>query len=108
MQLVSDFLAWKMATGFTLAAELVEPNAMSCVGITRDLAELVIAPILRQPTRFTEPVWLAADQIGDEVKGLLPRGRRELTSARIGELGAWFGAWGRFPAVHVASGVVGG
>lgn len=102
LSLVSDYMASKLAVGFTLAAELHAPSAMSCVGVARGETLLVIAPIVRKPLRFAQPVWLGAELVDDQIKGLLPRGARELSSERLEELRRWFGENGRFPALSIA------
>jgi hypothetical protein len=60
--------------------------------------------IERKPLRFSEPIALAADQIGDEISALLPRGVVSLTQVEIDELKRYFAADGAFPAVHITSG----
>ena len=34
MRLISTFMAWKLSTGFVLATELIEPDAVYAVGVT--------------------------------------------------------------------------
>lgn len=105
--MVSRFMAWKLAPAFTQAVELMEPAAVACVGCSHDERIGYVSFIEREPLRFSEPILLAADQIGDEIPALLPRGSVSLTQAEIDELKRYFGADGAFPAVHIASGRIG-
>lgn len=77
------------------------------MGVTFTKVFALISLIEREPLRFGPPMSLPREAIGDDVPGLLPRGRMELMQADIGELDAMFGSRGRFPAVHVATGRVG-
>src|SRR5262245_21726878 len=36
MQMVSDFMAWKLSPGFVMASELHDPDAVMSVGLMRD------------------------------------------------------------------------
>jgi len=60
------------------------------------------------PMRFHDPIWLERDHVGKEHFSLLPRGVREISASRASELESYFGARGRFPAVHIPTGAIGG
>ncbi|MFA5952022.1 MAG: hypothetical protein WC807_17245 [Hyphomicrobium sp.] len=105
--LVSRFMAWKSCPAFTQAVELVEPEAIVCVGVSHEEVVGLISLMDRKRLRFSAPQGLAAAQIGDEIPALLPRGVVTLTERDIAELKDYFGAEGVFPAVHIPSGRIG-
>jgi hypothetical protein len=107
MQLISRFMAWKQSPGFTMAGELMNPDAVYCYGATHKQEFAALAVIERNPIRFGAPQWLTPEQIGDDVRGLLPKGVIELDAGMIAELKDYFGAAGKFPAVHIESGRLG-
>jgi hypothetical protein len=101
---IRRFLAWKHAFAFTLASELVAPDALWCVGIT--FREHLVSLITREPRPWTRdsfgPVkWLPAQKIGSVVRSLLPHGSPTLTNEEIAELQAWFGVRGIYPAMRL-------
>lgn len=103
MALLSDFMALKLAPAFVMAAEIAEPDAVSAVGFTvRGEFAGAVSMIGREPLRFSAPMWLARDQVGEDLAALLPRGSRALSAKRIAELEAMFGPSGRFPAVKLS------
>lgn len=107
LSLVSRFMAWKSSPGFTQAVELIEPDAVVCIGVSHTEVVGWLSLIERNPLRFSDPLPLSRAQIGDDVPALLPRGALSLSEADVAELESWFGARGRFPAVHIQSGRVG-
>ncbi|MGO8952054.1 MAG: hypothetical protein ACLQF2_01765 [Rhodomicrobium sp.] len=105
---VSLFMAWKLSPGFTLASELIEPDAVHCFGATHKEQLAAISLIERNPLRFAKLQWLSPEQIGDEIRELLPKGAITLDAGMIDELKEYFGPQGKFPAVHIETGRVGG
>jgi hypothetical protein len=103
MQLVSRFMAWKLSPAFTLASEIVSPDAVYCIGVSYHECHAAISRITRKPIRFGEIEWLAHGQIGDEYTSLLPRGSAALDAQAIAELEEWFGPAGKFPAVKISN-----
>jgi hypothetical protein len=108
MRRVSTFMAWKQAISFTLASELEEPDCVSCIGITHREVYACLSEITRHPRPLTKsnfgPVeWFDRSQIGSELLELLPRGTRTIDNKEMAMLEKWFGANGKFPAVHIAS-----
>jgi hypothetical protein len=106
---VSAFMAWKQAHGFTLASELIEPDAVYCLGVTPKEACACLSRISRAPkpwtgTSFGPLEWIAQSQIGQEMIDLLPTGRRAMTPQETAMLHKWFGPEGRYPAVHLPTG----
>jgi hypothetical protein len=107
LALVSDFMAWKLSPGFTLASELHEPESVYVAGIMHREQHGLISLTQRLPPNrtgtyevvFTEPRWLTREELGDDIPSLLPRGSRVITTAREKELRQWFGHDGKFPAV---------
>jgi hypothetical protein len=109
---VRKFLAWKQAFAFTLASEIVFPDAVQCVGITFHERHACLSRIAREPRPWTKqsfgPVeWLSPNMIGRDILSLLPEGSLALAIADISELQAWFGARGKFPAMRVGTGRTG-
>jgi hypothetical protein len=101
MRLVSQFMRWKLSPAFTLASEIISPDAVYCIGVSHRECHAALSCILRDPLRFREVEWLTRAQVGDEYVGLLPRGHATLDAKAIAELEEWFGADGRFPAVKI-------
>jgi hypothetical protein len=104
LQHISMFMAWKMAAVFTVAGELINPDAVYCCGATRDEQIAVISAIERNPIRFGNPEWLAPDHAAGEIAALLPHGKVTLDAAGVASLDAYFGARGKFPAVRLGDG----
>jgi hypothetical protein len=103
---VRKFLAWKQAFAFTLASELVFPDAVQCVGITFHECHACLSRIAREPRPWTQqsfgPVeWLSPSMIGRDLLSLLPEVSLTLTIEEIAEVQAWFGARGKFPAYRL-------
>ena len=108
LALVSDFMAWKLSPGFILASELHKPDAVLSVGIQHNDYWALISLIERTPLAFSQPKSVLRENMDPVMLGLLPRGGRTITKARAKELAQWFGAEGRFPAVRIATGEIGG
>ena len=102
LALVRDFMAWKLSPAFVLATELAEPDSVCAIGVSHREMIGCLARITRRPLSLGSIEWLDARQLGDDIPALLPRRAVTLSAARIGELEAWFGAAGRFPAVRIA------
>jgi hypothetical protein len=103
MRLVSRFMAWKLSPAFTLASEIISPDAVYCIGVSHHECYAALSRIMRNPLRFSEVEWLTRAQIGDEYLSLLPRGEVRLAAKEIAELDEWFGPDGKFPAVKIAA-----
>ncbi|WP_287389522.1 hypothetical protein [Ralstonia sp.] len=104
LALVSDFMAYKLSFGFTLASEMYEPDSVMAVGVIRDEVDAVISLIDRTPKlgtalAFSAPKRVLRENIDPTILALRPRGSRTITSAREKELLQWFGPQGKFPAV---------
>jgi hypothetical protein len=106
---IRRFLAWKHAFAFTVASELVAPDALRCVGIAFREHHACLSFFAREPRPWNRdsfgPVeWLSAQSIGPVIPSLLPHGSLALTNEEIAELQAWFGVRGLYPARHVGTG----
>lgn len=99
LALVSDFMAYKLSFGFTVTAEMHEPDCVLAVGLLRDDVDAVLALIERTPLTFSKPKMVPRESIDPVILGLRPRGSRTITTAREKELLRWFGIGGQFPAV---------
>ncbi len=109
---LSMLMAWKQSLGFTLASELIQPDAVYCLGVTVKERFACLARITREPRPWTtknfgDVEWLPESAIDPMLLGLLPKGAREITSHDIATLEEWFGAKGKFPAVRIGSGELG-
>jgi hypothetical protein len=103
MRLVSRVIAWKLSPAFTLASEIISPDAVYCIGVSHRECHAALSRIVQSPLRFGEVEWLTREQIGKEYVSLLPRGEVKLDAREIAELDEWFGPEGKFPAVRIGS-----
>lgn len=112
MDLLRVLSAWKQVLAYTMTFNIAEPNALLTVGVSKAGA---IGCMLRvggsagklSEASFGEPGWVMREDIDDEFLSLLPKGKTELSTNDVAELEAWFGAGGRFPAVHLQTGKIG-
>ena len=103
MRMVSRFMQWKLSPAFTMASEIVSPDAAYCIGVSHRECHAALSRIKRNPIRFGEIEWLTRSQIGDEYPSLLPRGETTLDVREIAELEEWFGTDGKFPAMKIGN-----
>lgn len=113
LRALGTFMVWKQASALTFAAELQEPDSVSCAGISASERIACLARIRRHPRPWTArsfgPVeWLPEVSIDPAIAALLPRGPRALTPKEVAAANTWFGTEGKFPAVHIASGEIRG
>lgn len=101
MRLVSQFMRWKLSPAFSLASEILSPDAVYCIGVSHHDCYAAMSRITRKPIRFGEIEWLGRSQIGDEYPALLPRGEATLDGQEIAELEEWVGPQGKFPATRI-------
>lgn len=101
LALVSDFMAYKLSIGFTLASEMHEPDSVLAVGLLHNDFEAMISLIERKPLSFSAPKRVLRESIDPIILGLRPRGSRVITTAKEKELGQWFGMGGKYPAVRL-------
>jgi hypothetical protein len=106
------FMAWKQSLAFTLASELIEPDAVYCVGITQRERFACLARIRREPrpwtaANFGDVEWLPESSIDPMLIELLPKGAREITAKDMATLEKWFGRNGKFPAINMVTGELG-
>lgn len=99
--LVSDFMVSWLSTGFVMAAQIEEPEAVFAAGVTVRECVWCLSRITRSPLGFEEVEWPDVALLGEELPGLLPKGRRYLSAARSKELEEWFGPHGRYPGVFL-------
>lgn len=109
---IRRFCAWKQVLGYTMTFNLAEPEALMTVGVSGAGAVGCIMRFAGEQGAYREadfemPSWVLDASIDGELLSLLPRGAQELSSGDLDELEAWFGADGRYPAVHVMSGARG-
>jgi hypothetical protein len=101
MRLVSRFMAWKLSPAFTLASEIISPDAVYCIGVSHRECHAALSRIMRGPLRFREVEWLTRAQIDDAYVELLPRGETVLDAKAMADLEEWFGPEGKFAAVKI-------
>lgn len=99
--LVSGFMAWKAASAFVMSTELVEPDAVLSVAVSRDLVCAALRGILRKPLMLGPVEWLSLNQIGDEIPKLLPPASATLSAAMMQDLERVFGPQGAFKVERV-------
>jgi hypothetical protein len=58
MRLISRFMAWKLSPAFTMASELIKPDAVICVGVSQREHHGVLSLIERKPLRFLPEQWM--------------------------------------------------
>lgn len=110
---LATFMAWREVLGFSMSAELVEPDSIFCIGIRKDERCACLSRITREPRPWTAanfgPVqWLPRGQTHPFAEGLLPEFPRALTPKEVAACNTWFGKDGKFPAVHVPTGEIRG
>lgn len=109
---VATFMAWKQAAFFTIATELLTPDAVWCGGIAAHERWASMARITRSPEPWTAnnfgPVeWLSESNIDAVLLDLLPTSPQPFTPKDYQAMLAWFGKSGRFPAINLSTGAVG-
>lgn len=110
---VALFIAWKGALAFTLSVETSNPDAVYAVGVSRNERHNCLAHITRTPrpwtaANFSGVEWLPSETISPALLRLLSARPRPLRPKDISGLQPWFGADGKFPAVHIPSGEIRG
>ena len=103
MRMVSRFMQWKLSPAFTLASEIITPDAAYCIGVSHRECHAAMSRIMRNPIRFAEIEWLPRSKIDDAYLSLLPSGTLTLDAREIAELETWFGADGKFPALRIGN-----
>ena len=102
MRMVSRFMQWKLTPAFTMASEIIAPDAVHCIGVSHRECHAAMSRIKRDPIRFGRIEWLQRSQIDDAYVSLLPRGKFALDAPAIAELEEWFGEDGKFPAMRIS------
>jgi hypothetical protein len=71
-EIVKLFMIWKAASGFMMATEVVQPDAIAVTAVTRTEVIGAYQRITRSPLSFAHPEWLDRDDVGEELVSLLP------------------------------------
>ena len=74
------FLVWKAATGFILSGELMDPDSLVSVYVSREEAYGARQAITRESPMFTEPLWYGRDEVADEILNVMPPKTLKLTA----------------------------
>ena len=96
MRLVAGFMAWKSARWFILSAELIEPDVVYAVAVSRTDTVLAARHVIQKPLSVGPIEWLPSSSVGDEITALLPRDRVQLDDETERALIAAFGRNGEF------------
>lgn len=96
MRLAAGFMAWKSATSFVMSGELVDPDMVHAIAVTRDGVIAAGRLIRRTPLSVGDVEWFPASMVGDEIRALLPRGRIVLDDETVATLRQAFGPDGEF------------
>ena len=116
-QLVLDHIRtlflWKQATMFTVSLELLQPDAVAVIGVSRNDRLGCLTRVRRTPRPWTAanfgPLeWLGSSSIDPAFSSLLPLGYQPMTPQSISALQPWFGIEGKFPVVHIETGAIRG
>ena len=83
MLVVRAFIIWKAATGFVQSTELIEPNAIASVAVSRDGVSGALRRITRKPLAFAVHEWFGREGVGDEIVSLLPPLALSLTESDV-------------------------
>lgn len=113
LRVLSSFMAWKQALAFVWTSELMEPDSVYAVGISRAECHACLSRIRRSPAPWTaanfSPIeWLPESSIDPALLDVLPKGPRALTPKDVAACESWFGVKGRYPAVHIPTGEIRG
>ncbi len=104
MALVRRFMVWKLATGFILSTETMQPDAVTAVAVWRDGGsdEIKVLGLYQLITRngSAKPSFAPEERAGKEMAGdvleLLPRHQESLSQDEIDELQTLMGNDGFF------------
>lgn len=99
VSLVRAYMAWRMASGFVVSSESVEPDAVMAVGVTRAWCSGLLRPIVRNPISLGPVRDLGTAEIGEGFPQLLPSGLvTTVDPETLKELKQVFGPGGEFEA----------
>ena len=84
MQVVRTFMIWKAATAFVHASELIDPDAICAMAVSREGAIGALRRITRRPLALGEVEWFGKESIGDDWLALLPPRVMTLTQGDLG------------------------
>src|SRR5262245_51947282 len=101
MQLIAGFMAWTFAQWFVLAGQLVDPDAISECGISRDERIGALKEISRSPLSFGEVQWFDSRSIGEEIIAMLAGETVALDAETLRQVVAAFGENGELEAKRV-------
>jgi hypothetical protein len=102
MGLIAGFMAWRMALGFVLSAELEAPDAITSFVVTRSERRGIMRRINRGAAiSFGATEELDAQNAGDDLLAMLPARESAITFEQQRELERVFGEGGEMPAQRV-------
>lgn len=99
MSAVRAFMIWKAASAFVQSSELIEPNAIASIAVTRDGVSGALRRITRKPLAFADHEWFGRENVGDELVSLLPPRSLSLTETDMRFIDQAFG-YGTVPGIR--------
>src|SRR4051794_10588177 len=84
------FMIWKAASGFVLANELLIPEAISVVAVTRRGVIGAFKYIDRSPLTFNESEWFGSENVRKKMLELLPPQTLTVTHDELAIIGRTF------------------
>lgn len=101
--LVSGFMAWKGADGYVLSCELISPDCVVALGVTRCAVVGAMRPIVRKPLSLGPLSWLSEAECGGDLTDLLPPRDTEVSLSMLADLERVFGPQGEFAVERLDS-----
>lgn len=83
LDVVRSYMYVKRVRSFVMSTQVVEPDAVVAMGVSRDGSATVWQPISRAPLAFGEMTWLEPENVSVEIPALLPRQFEPATSEQV-------------------------
>jgi hypothetical protein len=103
LRLVKMFMAWKLAAGFVLSAQIKSPEGITSYAVTKDARTGAQRRLERGGTiSFGQLEWLDEGQIDIELSAMLPQRHNTLTTEMMRELDEALGGDGALVTYRVS------
>lgn len=83
LDVVQSYMSVRRVRSFVMSTQVVEPDAVVAMGVSRDVSATVWQPISRTPLAFGEMTWLDPERMSGEIPALLPRQFEAVTPAQV-------------------------
>ena len=83
LSVVRAFMIWKAASAFVQSSELIEPNAIASIAVTRDGVSGALRRITPKPLAFAAHEWFGRESVGDDIVSLVPPRSLTLTENEL-------------------------